>query len=40
MRKLSDKEAKELEDALAQNGLEFDTEEQAETFFFAQRAWT
>lgn len=37
MRKLSDEEAKELEDALAQNGFEFDTLEQAETFFFAQR---
>ena len=38
MRKLSDEEAKELEDALAQNGFEFDTQEEAETFFFAQRA--
>jgi TPR repeat protein len=37
MRKLSDEEAKELEDALAQNGFEFDTQEEAETFFFAQR---
>jgi TPR repeat protein len=37
MRKLSDEEAKELEDALAQNGIEFDTQEEAETFFFAQR---
>jgi hypothetical protein len=37
MRKLSDEEAKELEDALAQNGFEFDTYEEAEKFFFAQR---
>lgn len=37
MRKLSDEEAKELEDALAQNGFKFNTQEEAETFFFAQR---
>ena len=37
MRKLSDEEAKELEDALAQNGFKFNTHEEAETFFFAQR---
>ena len=37
MRKLSDEESKELEDALAQNGLAFATEEEAETFFFTQR---
>lgn len=37
MRKLSDEEAKELEDALAQNGFKFNTPEEAERFFFAQR---
>jgi hypothetical protein len=37
MRKLSDEEAKELEDSLAQNGIKFDTDEQAEKFFFALR---
>jgi len=37
MRKLSDEEARELEDALAKNGIEFNTQEEAETFFFNQR---
>lgn len=37
MRKLSDEEARELEDALAQNGVEFDSQEEAEAFYFAER---
>ena len=37
MRKLSDEEARELEDSLAQNGLEFENEEVAEKFYFEQR---
>lgn len=37
MRKLSDEESKELENALAQNGLAFAAQEEAEIFFFAQR---
>jgi hypothetical protein len=37
MRKLSDEEANELEDSLAQNGIEFESEEDAEKFYFGQR---
>jgi len=37
LRKLSKKESRELENGLAQNGLEFDSQEAAEAFFFAQR---
>ena len=37
LRKLNKKESKALEDCLSQNGLEFDSQESAEKFFFAQR---
>ena len=37
LRKLSKKESSKLEDCLAQNGLEFDTQESAEKFYFSQR---
>ena len=37
LRKLSKKESKKLEDCLAQNGLAFDSQEEAEAFYFAKR---
>lgn len=37
LRRLSKKEAKKLESCLAQNGLEFDSQEAAEKYFFSQR---
>ena len=37
LRKLNKKESKSLEDCLAQNGLEFDSQESAEKYFFDKR---
>jgi|GEM_PF-3364078 len=37
LKKLGKKEAQELEDCLAQNGMEFESQEAAEKFLFSQR---
>ena len=37
LRKLSEDEARSLEDSLAENGLPFESKKQAETYFFEMR---